>query len=81
MLADPLTRGMTLKVFHEHNAHMGVIPDSTLVEWESYVLYLMVYKYFIVWIFYKNKVEVNHFIISLFYLQHLCCVWIDLYKE
>ena len=37
MLADPLTRGMTLKVFHEHNAHMGVIPDSILVEWESYL--------------------------------------------
>jgi len=32
MLADPLTRCMTLKVFHEHNVHMGVIPDNTLVE-------------------------------------------------
>ena len=31
MLADPLTKGMTLKVFHEHTNHMGVIPDSTLV--------------------------------------------------
>ena len=31
MLADPLTKGMTLRVFHEHNTHMGVIPDSTLV--------------------------------------------------
>jgi len=27
MLADPLTKGMTLKVFHEHTAHMGVIHD------------------------------------------------------
>ena len=32
MLADPLTRDMTLKVFYEHNVHMGVFPDSTLVE-------------------------------------------------
>jgi len=31
MLADPLTKGMTLKIFHEHTAHMSVIPDSTLV--------------------------------------------------
>ena len=31
MLADLLTKGMTLKVFHEHTVHMGVIPDSTLV--------------------------------------------------
>jgi len=35
MLADPLTKGMTLKFFfHEHTAHiahMGIIPDSTLV--------------------------------------------------
>ena len=31
MLADPLTKGMTLKVFHEHTAHMSVILGSTLV--------------------------------------------------
>ena len=31
MLADPLTKGMILKFFHEHTAHMGIIPDSTLV--------------------------------------------------
>ena len=31
MLADPLTKAMTLEVFHEHTTHMGVIPDSTLV--------------------------------------------------
>jgi len=31
MLADSLTKSMTLNVFHEHTAHMGVIPDSTLV--------------------------------------------------
>ena len=31
MLADSLTKGLTLKVFHEHIARMGVIPDSTLV--------------------------------------------------
>jgi len=31
MLADPLTKGMMVKVFHEYTAHMGVIPDSTLV--------------------------------------------------
>jgi len=31
MLADPFTKGLTRKVFHEHPAYMGVIPDSTLV--------------------------------------------------
>lgn len=31
MLVDPLNKGMTLKIFHEHTAHMSVIPDSTLV--------------------------------------------------
>jgi len=32
MLADPLTKDLTLRFFfHEHTAHMGVIPDSTLV--------------------------------------------------
>ena len=31
MLVDPLTKGMTLKVFHEHTTHIGIIPDSTLV--------------------------------------------------
>jgi len=31
MLADPLTKGMKLEVFHEHTAYMGVIPNSTLV--------------------------------------------------
>ena len=31
MLADPLTKGLVPKVFHEHTAHMGVTPYSTLV--------------------------------------------------
>jgi len=31
MLADPLIKGQTLKVFHEHIVHMSVIPGSTLV--------------------------------------------------
>jgi len=31
MLADSLTKGMTLKIFHERTVHMGVISDSTLV--------------------------------------------------
>ena len=31
MLADPLTKGLVPKVFHEHTAHMRVIPYSTLV--------------------------------------------------
>jgi len=31
MLTDPLTKGLVLKVFHEHTIHMGVIHDSTLV--------------------------------------------------
>lgn len=31
MLADPLTKGLVPKVFHEHTAHMGVIPDDILV--------------------------------------------------
>ena len=30
MLADPLTKGLVPKVFHEHIVHMGVIPNSTL---------------------------------------------------
>ena len=30
MLADPLTKGMTLKVLHEHTTQTGVILDSTL---------------------------------------------------
>jgi len=31
MLTDQLTKNMTLKVFHEHIAHMGIIHDSILV--------------------------------------------------
>jgi len=32
MLVDPLTKGLTLKsFFYKHTAHMGIIPDSTLV--------------------------------------------------
>jgi len=31
MLADPLTKGLVPKIFHEHTVHMGVIPNSTLV--------------------------------------------------
>ncbi|XP_068657104.1 secreted RxLR effector protein 161-like [Aristolochia californica] len=31
MLADPLTKGLPPKVFHEHTAHMGVIYEDTLV--------------------------------------------------
>ena len=31
MLADPLMKGLIPKVFHEHTAHMGLIPYSTLV--------------------------------------------------
>jgi len=31
MLADPLTKGLTPKVFHEHTTHMGVIHEDTLV--------------------------------------------------
>ena len=31
MLADPLTKGLVPNVFHEHTAHMGVTPYSTLV--------------------------------------------------
>ena len=26
MFADPLTKGLVPKVFHEHTAHMGVVP-------------------------------------------------------
>ncbi|CAM8978001.1 unnamed protein product [Rhodiola kirilowii] len=25
MIADPLTKGLTPKVFHEHTAHMGIV--------------------------------------------------------
>ena len=31
MLADPLTKGLVPKVFHEHIARMGVVPYSILV--------------------------------------------------
>ena len=31
MLADPLTKGLVPRVFHEHTAHMGVVPNNTLV--------------------------------------------------
>ena len=31
MLADPLTKGLLPKVFHEHAAYMGVIPYNTLL--------------------------------------------------
>ena len=31
MLADLLMKGLVLKVFHDHTAHMGLIPYSTLV--------------------------------------------------
>jgi len=31
MLADPLTKGLVLAIFHEHTTHMSVIPYSTLV--------------------------------------------------
>ena len=40
MLADPLTKGLTPKVFHEHTTHMGVILDNTLVS-GSFVLCTM----------------------------------------
>ena len=31
ILANPLTKGLVPKIFHEHTVHMGVIPNSTLV--------------------------------------------------
>ena len=31
MLANPLSKGLVPKYFHEHTTHMGVIPYSTLV--------------------------------------------------
>jgi len=31
MLADPLTKSLVPRVFHEHTTHMGVVPNSTLV--------------------------------------------------
>ena len=31
MLADPLTKGLVPRVFHKHTAHMGVVPNNTLV--------------------------------------------------
>ena len=35
MIADPLSKGLPYKVFHEHIAHMGVVLfDNVLVEWE-----------------------------------------------
>ena len=31
MIADPLTKGLPPKVFHEHTAHMGVVFSSGCV--------------------------------------------------
>ena len=31
MLADPLTKDLVPRVFHEHTTHMGVVTNSTLV--------------------------------------------------
>ena len=31
MLADPLTKGLPPKFFHEHTTHMGVVSGNTLV--------------------------------------------------
>lgn len=31
MLADPVTKGLTLKVFHEHTTRMGVVSNDALV--------------------------------------------------
>jgi len=31
MLVDPITKDLVPKVFHEHIAHMGVVPYSILV--------------------------------------------------
>ena len=31
MLADPLTKGLVSRVFHENTAHMGVVPINNLV--------------------------------------------------
>ena len=37
MLNNPLTKGLVPKVFHEHIAHMGVVPYSILVQWEYHL--------------------------------------------
>jgi len=35
MIADPLTKGLPPKVFHEHVAHMGVLQfEKSEVYWE-----------------------------------------------
>ena len=31
MLADPLTKGLVPKVFHEHTAYTSVVPNNTLI--------------------------------------------------
>ena len=31
MLADPLTKGLVPRGFHEHTAQMGIVPNNTLV--------------------------------------------------
>ena len=32
ILADPLTKGLMPKVFHEHTTHMGIVPFKDVQE-------------------------------------------------
>ena len=38
MIADPFTKGFQPKVFHEHNAHMGVQLLNDMQFWWEFVL-------------------------------------------
>ena len=37
MIADPLTKGLPPKVFHEHTAHMGVVSLQDMSFWREFV--------------------------------------------
>ena len=55
MLADPLTKGLTPKVFHEHTARMGVTIDDILFS-ESYFLSICFMSDIELFHFLQNKV-------------------------
>ena len=66
MVADPFTKGLPPKVFHEHTARMGVMSfDDIQFQWEFVILdalmitnifsVIIVYGYFEV-IFCRNKI-------------------------
>ena len=59
MIAYPLIKGLLLKVFHKHTAHMGVVSiDDMLFEWEFVFRFLLSYRHIYEY-FMQNKVYVS----------------------